>query len=138
MQKQKVSERRRKLLSVVHIAKAELGLDDDTYRAVLRTFGTDSSADLDDAGLMDLIRHFERCGYKSRARKPAALTGPKRRLLSKIYALLTSGKKSWDYADGIAKRMFKTEKTEWLDGDQLRGIIAALIRQGRREGWELR
>ena len=134
----KVLSRRNRLLAAVHIAKAALGMDDGTYRAVLKTFGAESSAKLDDAKLLSLMRHFERCGYKSRTKKPRAFDGPKKRQLSKIGALLTVGKKPWAYADGIAKKMFRTDKVEWLDGEQLGAVIAALIKQGKREGWDLR
>jgi len=131
-------ERRRRLLAAVHIAKKQLGMDDDTYRAVLGSFHVGSSAELNDAGLMELMRHFERCGYVSKI-KPKALKGSMHhRQLSKIGALLTVGKKAWSYADSIAKRMYKIDKVEWLDGEQVQSVIVALIKQGKREGWALR
>jgi len=140
MGKTKVSERRRRLLAAVHVAKKQLGLDDETYRAVLRTFACESAAELTDGGLMDLMRHFERCGFKT-----ASKSEPKNiknefhsRQLAKIKALLTVGKKTWAYADGIAQRMYGIEKAQWLDGDQVHGVIAALIKHGRREGWAIR
>jgi phage gp16-like protein len=32
----------------------------------------------------------------------------------------------WDYADGMSKRMFKTDKVAWLTPHQLHKLVAAL------------
>jgi phage gp16-like protein len=130
-------DKRRRLLAIVHMAKKELCLDDSTYRSVLASFGVDSSAALNDSGLMDLIRHFERCGFnasKKRNDRPSNMTNR----LAKIEALLTVGGKPWAYADGMAIHMYSVEKVQWLKPQQLQGIIAALVKQGKREGWPLK
>tara|TARA_R110000787_G_scaffold211281_7_gene321161 strand:+ start:125 stop:904 length:780 start_codon:yes stop_codon:yes gene_type:complete len=61
----KISPARRKLLGKVHIAKKQLGMDDETYRAILDArFGKTSSAKLRDPQLIDLIEHFKTLGFK--------------------------------------------------------------------------
>ncbi len=47
-------------------------------------------------------------------------------LINKIEVLLTDNKLPWVYADGIAKQMFKVEKVDWLEREQLRKVVAAL------------
>ncbi len=52
----------------IHIAKAELRLDDETYRHILsdRYRGKKSSKDLSYSQAEDLIRHFRKLGWKGR------------------------------------------------------------------------
>ena len=57
--------------------------------------------------------------------------------LQKIEALLTVGKKEWAYAHGIAKRICKVDKVQWVPTCDLYKIIAALTYQAKREGWDL-
>jgi phage gp16-like protein len=52
-------------LAKIHIAKQELGLDDATYRAILRErFGRDSAADLSDVQAASLIELFREKGWR--------------------------------------------------------------------------
>ena len=54
-----------KLLAKIHIAKKELGLDEETYREVLSSeFGVRSSKDLNDAKALKLIRYFREKGWQ--------------------------------------------------------------------------
>lgn len=60
----------RKKIALIQVAKTQLGLTDDDYRAVLKRYGNaDSSKDLDDAGFTAVMAHFERCGFTSTAKK---------------------------------------------------------------------
>jgi hypothetical protein len=53
-----------KQLGLLHAAKRMLGLDDDTYRAVLRTHGgVDSAKDLTPAGFKRVADHFRAAGF---------------------------------------------------------------------------
>lgn len=54
----------------IQIAKKQLGIDDDTYRALLKRFGnknTTSSKQLSPLARAKLIKHFEDCGFNSHA-----------------------------------------------------------------------
>jgi len=54
--------------------------------------------------------------------------------MGKIEAFLAEAKRSWAYADGMALRMFKVERVEWLDPGQLQKMVAALTYDARRHG----
>ena len=59
---------RNALLAKVHIAKKELGLDDELYRAILLDeFGVESAGDLTVGELGALVERFESRGWKPRA-----------------------------------------------------------------------
>jgi phage gp16-like protein len=50
---------RREMLAKVHIARKDLGIDDDTYRDVLtRVTGRTSSADCTRSQIVDLLDEF--------------------------------------------------------------------------------
>jgi hypothetical protein len=56
----------RSQIAVIHVAKKQLALDDDSYRAVLNRFGgVDSAADLGLEGFENLMRHMSALGFKS-------------------------------------------------------------------------
>ena len=55
----------RRELAQIHIAKRELGLDDATYRSILRDrYRKESSADLSDRQAADLIDLFRQKGWR--------------------------------------------------------------------------
>lgn len=56
----------KKQIALIHVAKRDLGFDDDIYRAVLRRFGgVDSSADLDPFGFERIMNYFTALGFRS-------------------------------------------------------------------------
>jgi phage gp16-like protein len=122
-------------LAKIHIAKKQLGMDDDTYRAMLRSVaGVDSSAALNPVGMAKILAHLERCGFKPKAKpgKRPSVTGNRAGLIGKIEAQLADVGRPWSYAEGMAKRMFKVEKLDWLDAEQLGKIVAALSYDAKR------
>ncbi|MGE4264252.1 MAG: gp16 family protein [Desulfovibrio sp.] len=149
---------RKGLIAKIHIAKAQLGLIDDAYRAVLAAHGVESSTELDLAGLEKLLTHMEKLGWQAktaRSRKGDRHGAPRNlgrgqgkgnarpydrsALLTKIEALLADkGREQgqhvpWDYARAILKRMYKVERLEWATVEQLRGVMVALIQGGKRK-----
>ncbi|BBF86297.1 phage protein [Aquitalea magnusonii] len=129
-------------LAKIHIAKKELAIDDETYRAMLQSIaGVSSSKDLTDAGVTKVLAHLQRCGWKPKAaaqagKKPSVGRGRKA-LIGKVEALLAEAKRPWSYADAMAKRMFGVDKTDWLDADQLVRLVAALTYDAKRHGRNL-
>ena len=126
-------------LAKIHIAKAQLGLDDETYRSLLaRVAGVRSSKELNPRQIGRVLAEFERLGWKpkpsskakSRAKpKPADAS---KALINKIEAQLADAGRPWAYADAMALRMFKVERVEWCDTDQLRRLVAALAYDAKR------
>ena len=122
---------------MIHLARAQLGLDDATYRDVLWVVGkVKSSADLDAHGRARLIEHFKSRGFRvkagSRSRHPGTVKRERAPLMGKIGAQLADMQLPWAYADGIAQRMHKVESVRFCDGQQLHSIVAALAYEQRR------
>ncbi len=66
-----------KQLAVIHVAKKELGLDDEAYRAALLAHGgVDSARELDREGFQAVMKHFEASGFKSRGTASRATWKP--------------------------------------------------------------
>jgi phage gp16-like protein len=129
-------------LAKIHIAKKQLGLDDDTYREMLKGItGKTSAGDLSACERADVLNHLKMTGFleKRKGRPDSAMTGEdsRARQLKKIEALLTIGDKSWAYADGIAKRICKVDKMAWVKTRDLYKIITALRKFAQKEGWDL-
>jgi len=131
-------------LAKIHIAKKELGKSEEEYRDMLWILcGVRSAADLNSAQRRDVLEHLKAEGFKAQKAKypgrPKNMTPENSRTaqLEKIEALLTIGGKSWAYAHGIAKRICKVEKVEWVKANELYKIITALRKQAQREGWAL-
>lgn len=126
-------------LAQIHIAKVQLALDDDTYRALLlQVTGKTSSKDLTWQGRKALLDHFKKLGFKVKAKK-AERAAPvvkkdKASLIAKIEAQLAEAQRPWSYADGMAKRICKVDRIEWCDATQLMKIIAALNYDAQRHG----
>lgn len=131
---------RRARLARLHVARKQLGLDEDTYRDLLaRVTGLRSSADMSAQQHAAVLHEFARLGFRDeRAEARAALfkARPKgiadKPLLRKIEALLADGKKPWNYGHALAKRMFRVTRIEWLTDEQLRRLVAALEIDARR------
>lgn len=127
-------------LAKIHIAKTQLGLDDDTYRAILaRVAGVRSAKDLSPRQIGAVIAEFERLGWVPKAAKKTTRATPKpavdrSKLVGKIEAFLAEADRPWEYADGMALKMFKVERVEWCDCDQLRRLVAALTYDAKRHG----
>lgn len=126
-------------LSKIHIAKKDLGLDDDTYRALLtRVAGVRSAKDLNPRQTGRVLAEFVRLGWAPSATKTgrkAPVPAPDRqKLIGKIEAFLAEAQRPWTYVDSMAARMFKIERVEWLDPEQLQKMVAALTYDARRHG----
>lgn len=128
--------RRNQQLSKIHVAKKDLGMDDESYRVMLaRVAGVTSAKDLNPRQVGLVLREFERLGWKpkpGRTRPNAAADRAK--LVGKIEAQLADAGRSWNYADALAQRLYKVERLEWLDAKQLGGVVTALAKDAQRHG----
>ncbi len=126
----------------IHIAKKQLNLADEDYRAILiAKGGVSSSKDLDHAGRDRVLAYFQTLGFKPKAAaNPKRPTRPtpapeKLKLVRRIRAQLISLDRLPDtYADGIAKQMFGVDFYEWATPEQLHKISAALGVQQAKKG----
>ena len=134
--------RRTAELAKIHIAKKELGMDEETYRAMLRSVaGVESAAKLTARGRQKILDHLRHCGWKGKGGKqpypgrPRNMDHPDRgKLLGKIEALLAEAKCPWSYADKMAKHMFGIDKIAWCRPPELHRIVAALMYDANRHG----
>ncbi|WP_137971886.1 gp16 family protein [Pseudomonas sp. F(2018)] len=131
-------------LKKIHIARRDMGLDDDVYRSILaRVAGVRSSKELTPHQIGRVLAEFERLGWVA---KPAAKRATKRTgrvapnpsderqaLVGKIEAQLAEAGRPWEYVDSMARRMYKVERVEWCDPTQLRGVVAALTKDAKRK-----
>ncbi|HAV4522537.1 TPA: regulatory protein GemA [Acinetobacter baumannii] len=125
---------RNQRLAAIHMGKTKLGLDDDTYRDMLEQIaGKRSAKDLNDDELVKVLQHLESLGFTKRefGKKPKVKLS-KEALLSKIEALLTESNLHWNYAVGIAKRMFQKEALEFCTENELWRIVASLEYRKKR------
>lgn len=127
-------------LAKIHIAKQQLGLDDETYRALLaRVAGVRSAKELNKRQTSAVLAEFERLGFqpkpaKKQGRKAPSPAQSRKAVMSKVEALLAEAKRPWEYADGMARHMFKIEKVEWLNDSQLHRLMQALLIDAKRHG----
>lgn len=127
------------VLGKIHIAKQQLGLEDDIYRAVLaRVAGVRSAKELSDRQAGAVLAEFERLGWKPKQSSKAKgkphnfVRLPEE--VRVIEAQLADMGLSWAYADAIAKRMYGVPRVAWLKTpDKYRAILAALhVEQEKR------
>ncbi|XLM22170.1 regulatory protein GemA, partial [Chromobacterium piscinae] len=60
---------RQRLIRLIHVAKRELALDDDSYRAILQRIGRQASAaDLSVPELNQVLEYLKRNGFKVRSK----------------------------------------------------------------------
>lgn len=127
-------EQRRKAIAKIHIAKAELGLDESAYRSLLaQEAGVRSSKELNPRQISAVLAALQRLGWVPRPGKrnkgqPHNFGSPAMpEMITKIGALLADMQLPWSYADGIAKQMFGIQRCAWVRSPkQLKAIIAAL------------
>lgn len=129
------------LIAKVHIAKKELGLDDDTYRAVLeRVTGKTSSAKCSDAQLADVLAHFKAEGFKAVSKprsKPVSSTPHAAKIRSlwiSLYELGLTADASERALAAFVSRQAKVDRLEWLTPAQAYKVIEALKAWATRDG----
>lgn len=134
--------KRKQLMAQIHIAKKQLGLDDESYRAILqRVARQESCKDMTTTQLVDVIKEMKRLGFqvKSSARsqqkhgKKPSVTQSKEALMSKIEAMIADLELSWDYVHGMAVKMFQIDRVQWLDDKQLYKLTQALAVYQRKQ-----
>lgn len=135
----KQTDTRQKMLAKIHLAKKELGLDDDMYRDLLEhTTGLRSCSKMTKVQLENVITELKIKGFRDDfvggiGRMPTHLV-EHRPMMNKIAVLLKQTEKTWDYAIGMAQKMFQKDKMILLSGDELHNLLKALqIHANRHE-----
>jgi phage gp16-like protein len=136
------SQRRRQLIAKIHVAKKQLGLTDDDYRAVLiRVGGRESSAQMSDAQLADVVQEFARKGFTAKARvgKPRPADHPvarkARAMWISLHQLGAVDNASEAALEAFACRQLQVAKLQWADQALGYKLIEALKAMADRAGW---
>lgn len=130
---------------MVHIARKDLGLDEDTYRDVLeRVTGKRSAGDITDFQLTTLIADFKKRGWVPKPKATAAgVAAPKRSAVPqvrKVWAIWFEMCRNKVVREptktalrAFVKRMTGVTDPEWLSPEQCGVIIEALKAWRKRE-----
>lgn len=110
-------------------------MDDADYRRWLEALTGHTSSK--QCTLDQLSQCIDRLKGKSSSTPPSTTESPVapaglEAQFGKIAALLQAQGKPWAYAEAIAKRMHRKDRVQFCTGDELRGVIAALVSAGKR------
>jgi phage gp16-like protein len=136
-------------LAAIHIAKAELGWDDDFYRSIMQAkCGVTSSALLDYAGRKRFLAHLRACGWqggtrgaasagdRNSGRSRAPLTPSQRKMWALWQQLADAGlvdSRRMPALVAFAARQTGVERLEWLKPAQEDLVIESLKAWLRRK-----
>jgi len=130
---------RKKELAVIHIAKSELGLDDETYRDLLYEWtGEKSSADLDKEGRHEVIEAFKKMGFEPESEREERLSiedddKPQvqkiKQLWLKLHEVGAVTNPSLESLNAYVQRMTEVDRVQWLGTQDAVMVIEAL------KGW---
>lgn len=124
---------RKAQLAQIHIAKAQLALNDETYRAMLWAIARVHSAkDLDLAGRMRVLEHLRASGFKPKppkAKAPIVDDHQTRKILvlwSELEAAGALRDASESALNAFCKRVTGVDNIEWVGMRQASNLIEAL------------
>lgn len=142
---------RPRLIRLIHVAKRDLSMDDDTYRAILQRIGKKaSSADLTIPELEKVLEHLKRSGFKVRsngrkgaAKRPAAPKSSRplaqdaeskkiRALWLFMHQLGVVKNSSEDALAAYIKRIVGVDALQWISGEQAETLIETLKKWAMR------
>jgi phage gp16-like protein len=135
---------RRQALVKVQIARKDLGLDDDTYRAILKRLTGYHSAGLCSAAELGVVLdEFKAKGWKPavsrKAGKPKPADHPAakkaRALWISLHQLGVVRNAGEPALEAFAARQLGVEKMQWADQGKTYKLIEALKAMAERAGW---
>jgi len=134
---------RKSLLAKIHIAKKELGLDDETYRDTLEGItGKRSASELSDKQLATVLDVFKKHGFKPKKRSSFQKTDdPQHKKALVLWSLLNEAgvvrNGSPQALAEFATNRIKTDRVEWLTPSDWNRIIEVLKQWCYRCGVEV-
>lgn len=128
---------RKKLLAQLHIARKDMALEEESYRALLyRVTGQTSAKELTDAQMKAVISEFERLGWnKERFKRFAAGNRPDIRKVFAIWGSLRDHLECRGSRAGLrafVERQIGVSDPNFLNPAQARQMIEALKAMQRR------
>lgn len=131
----------RKKISLIHVAKARLGLGDADYRRILwELAGVESSTDLDLVGFERVIEFFDYLGFRSSGPRagygdrPGMASARQIVLIRQLWDEYTDGRGTDRGLDNWLERTFHVSSLRFLPAAKARKAITALKHmKARRE-----
>jgi len=126
-------------IQIIHIAKQQLAMDDETYRAMLWTVArVNSSTELDFAGRKKVLDHLESRGFKRTKPQPRALADdPQSKMLRALWLQLHSVGKVRNPSESalaaFVKRQTGRDALQWLNKQEASAVIEELKKWLQRE-----
>ncbi|RQY11139.1 gp16 family protein [Burkholderia stagnalis] len=124
---------RQQLIRLIHVAKRELAMADDSYRAVLRRVGRkESAADLTIPELEKVVEHLKHCGFKVRSKKGARgqAEDEQSKMIRGLWLELADRgvvqNRSEEALAAFVKRMTGVDALDWLSSPQASRVIEHL------------
>lgn len=132
----------RSTLAAIHVAKKQLDLDEDDYRAMLRAeAGVASARDLDEAGARRVMLWFDNHGFK-RTGTSKGTAADRRPIVQKARALWISlhqldevSNRSDKALDAFAKKITGKETLRFCSNGEAGKVVEALKAWAERAGW---
>lgn len=126
-------DQRKSLLAQVHIAKKQLNLQDDEYRALLQKIcGVDSSSKATDRSLRLFLEHCRKCGWQSHgAKRRVELSRSGKKIYSlwqQLHQANLVQDRSYQALESWIKAQTGVDKLTWLNGHQESQAIEQLKR----------
>ncbi|MDF0606665.1 regulatory protein GemA [Neisseriaceae bacterium TC5R-5] len=139
MNESKTNPNRQRLIKLIHVAKRDLALDDDSYRAILMRIGKQTSAaDLTIPQLDKVLEYLKTSGFKVRSKsssRPLAsdMDSKKIRALWLFLCQLGAVRNPSEAAlASYVKRLTKVEALQWLNSEQVVTVIESMKKWAMR------
>lgn len=124
----------RKQIALIHVAKRDLALDDDTYRDILNRFGrVTSAADLDAKGFYMVMKYLTALGFRSTwtlrtyGYRPTMATPPQIDLIRSLWHRFTGAADENDIElNKWLDRFQKVSSLRFVDNKKAAKVISAL------------
>ena len=126
-------DKRRRLLAQIHIAKKEVGLDDETYREILdQETGKRSCACMTMPELTRIKRRFIACGWTPGAPPGGQVEALKRQVFQRAETFLGP---TWrERLNGLCRALCEVDRIEWVRSTaKLKRLLAAIRKAGESE-----
>lgn len=120
------SEKRKKLLAMVHIAREELCWSDIQYRFLLTSgFGVPTASALTEEQLEKVVGHFvKRYGWKPKGKPRTKQVAMLQQRAIEFIPQIPGGIKR---VDGLCRKLCGVEKVQWCDDpSKLKRLLAAM------------
>lgn len=136
------TDNRLRLIKLIHVARRELGMDDDTYRLLLSGMtglgGATSTADLSVPNLYRVLEQLKQRGFKvrpSKKQRPLAADDQSKKIRALWLTLKDLGEVRDPSEEALAKFVLKmtgVQALQWLSGEQASQVIENLKKWQRR------